>query len=524
MPMQLLDSNPTCKITICVAVTHGIQCVFRHASTCRLSHAAWGGAYWVNCWYAPYVTFIVCNGFALVFSVAAIVAVLIGPIILVCLDRLTWRKQIAILAIIHLTLSLVSLVIAFAAAGFVTASVNPPDLNCGNLKCKDGGVPCSAYSVRANGYAGYVINDGFAMEGLGIYNESWFHVNYTGGTRDRSILWPSQELVLDPVVARLNNDTFGSAQLNEIPGNDVVCRDYRYVTNNSYTEPWVGPVFGVLNDTHGRPINKTCLILLDTSFDQAAGYIDSPRRAFQHNPHTLWCSTNMSNIGLGWLPLTLYTGISLLGWLRPDTFNSTVKGMYSTNALEGVGYAYAGGTGVGGRLGCPNLPFNKSAPTFNAGRFGIAGLYMDALQLIPEDDNAWSGENGDANYNIPGDYTKCYEGKSSKFQPVFWYADMLGWDRSGVLFRPSKNGKRADNTICGESNFTPKRTNDHPLHGAKLYASLRYQCSSLSKGVLCDFGMDPPLAVSPDGTYLSKRNMPDLRNIVIFGSPPLQRR
>ena len=47
------------------------------------------GAYWVDCWYFWYVAYICCNGFALVFSVAAIVAVLIGPIILVCLDRLT---------------------------------------------------------------------------------------------------------------------------------------------------------------------------------------------------------------------------------------------------------------------------------------------------------------------------------------------------------------------------------------------------------------------------------------------------
>lgn len=95
------------------------------------------------------MAYICCNGFALVFSVAAIAAVLMGPIVLVCFKRPTWRKQIAILAIIHLTLSLLSLLGAFACADFVTASVNAPPFKCGNLKYEDDGVPCSAYTLEA---------------------------------------------------------------------------------------------------------------------------------------------------------------------------------------------------------------------------------------------------------------------------------------------------------------------------------------------------------------------------------------
>ena len=67
-----------------------------------------GAAYWADCWYPLFVAYVCCNGFALVFSVAAIMAVLVGPIILVCMDRPNWRLQIALLAIIHLAFSLAS--------------------------------------------------------------------------------------------------------------------------------------------------------------------------------------------------------------------------------------------------------------------------------------------------------------------------------------------------------------------------------------------------------------------------------
>ena len=196
------------------------------------------GAYWVDCWYFWYVAYICCNGFSLVFSVAAIAAVLMGPIVLVCLGRSTWRKRIAILAITHLALSLLSLVAAFASAGFVTASVNPPDLNCGNLKCKDGGVPCSAYTMRRsnNIYAQYN-NRTKAYYGVGTYNESSYTDALSHSLADFSKLGgvvsihnnSAYEFVLDPVVARLNNDAFGDAHTLEIPRNDVVCRDCRYI-------------------------------------------------------------------------------------------------------------------------------------------------------------------------------------------------------------------------------------------------------------------------------------------------------
>lgn len=112
------------------------------------------------------------------------------------------------------------------------------------------------------------------------------------------------------------------------------------------------------------------------------------------------------------------------------------------------------------------------------------------------------------------------EDQASNFSQVFKYADSLGWDRSGVLFRPSKSGEYRDPALCQDKPLKTSMLPSHrPLQGAKLYASLQFQCSSLSKGALCDFGVDPPLAVSPDGKYLNKKNMPDLPDVVIFGAP-----
>ena len=460
------------------------------------------------------MAYIVCNGFALVFSVAAIVAVLIGPIILVCMDQKTWRKQIAILAIIHLVLSLATFVAAFALTGFLTASVSAPLFNCGNLKCQEGGVPCSAYTLRRNGdiCARYNMTSD-AFEEVNIFNDSGNSCS-TGESRNQTR--PRYELLLDPVLAQLNNRTFGSNRSGETLGADVVCRDYRYLSNDSFLDG--RPIFGALTDTRGQPIKRTCLVLLDANFN--SNFQSDPQgsarlgwQAVRPNAHTLWCSTNMSSLGPGYLPLTLRTGLKLMASGAPDALLGTLyKDLAETSRGPDL-YAL----GEGGGLRCPTFSINTNISVGDLSRGPKAN--MTALPLISEGNNAWD-ENGDAGYDFLGDHVSCNsEEQSEKFNQVFWYADSLGWDRSGVLFRPSKNGEYVDPALCQDREYNASWTRYHPLQGAKLYASLQDQCSSLSRGVLCDYGVSPPLAVSPDGTYLSKRNMPDLPDVVIFGSP-----
>ena len=451
---------------------------------------------------------------------AAIAAVLVGPLILVCLDRKTWRKQIAILALIHSALSLASFVAAFAHTGFLTASVGAPAFNCGNLKCEEGGVPCSAYALQRNGsiYAHY--NGTISkFEEVGTYNASEGMRFRSGESNKQSRAL--YEIVLNSAIARLNNNTFWDASTGEILGNDVICRDYRYLASNSF--PDGRPVFKRMNDTRGQATNKTSLVLLDTNFDSAfTSKSEGPSRmawrSYKPNAHTLWCSTNTTNLGHGYLPLTLGTGLSLMASLAPDALLGTPYRDFSDISKAPESYALS-------EQRCPNFSISSvNAAGLPVGEFATPGwpgvpINLTALQLLLEDDNAW-GEKGDADYNFPGDNAFCNsEVQSEICDRVFWYADSLGWDRSGVLFKPSRNGDYVDPAMCLDRPYNISLSSTFPPRRAKLYASLRYQCSSLSKGVLCDFGVHPPLAVTPEGSYLSKKNMPDLPGVVIFGAP-----
>lgn len=83
--------------------------------------------YWLDCDYQAFVAYIYLNGFAMVFSTAAIAVVTFGPFLLMALSRASWRKQVVNVGLVHLLLSLLTLLAAFACAGFVVALVDPPD-------------------------------------------------------------------------------------------------------------------------------------------------------------------------------------------------------------------------------------------------------------------------------------------------------------------------------------------------------------------------------------------------------------
>ena len=160
------------------------------------------------------MAFIVLNGFALVFSVAALCAVTWGPFVLIWCKLSTWRTRVVNLGLVHLAISLASLLGAFACAGFVTASVGAPELTCGNLKCVEGGVPCYSFDVARA-----------ARPVLGIASRPW-------------------TFTLNPVLAKLINATFDKKSANAPPyggvpagvdvlGHDVMCHSYSHVARFS---------------------------------------------------------------------------------------------------------------------------------------------------------------------------------------------------------------------------------------------------------------------------------------------------
>ena len=243
-----------------------------------------------------------CNGFALVFSVAALCAVTWGSFVLIWRRKSTWRTRVVNLGLVHLAVSLASLLDAFACAGFVVASVGAPKLTCGNVKCTDGGVPCSSPFTTMRG-AKHVSSNGYA--------------------------WQPYTYILDPLLARLNNATFGDSKGRvahigiatgiDVSGQDVICHSYNLVAKFSdlgcktgdACVPVCATAFdgrhgdGVLDDADGKPVNSTCFVLLDANIFDG----DEPSLL---DPATFWCSVNGSGLGPGWLPLRIEAAQQLL--------------------------------------------------------------------------------------------------------------------------------------------------------------------------------------------------------------------
>ena len=226
--------------------------------------------YWGDCFYGWFVAYFVLNGFALVFSVAALCAVTWGPYVLMWCKLSTWRTRVVNLGLAHLAISLASLLGAFVCAGFVTASVGAPELNCGNLRCSEGGVPCSPFKYG---------------HGIGP-----FHNNY-----QPEVLWWPNGFTLDATLVKLNNATFGDLKGNNagitwgvVPQNEsVVCHSYAHIAKFSNPDnlarkacyprcatPFDGQRDGILNDAHDMPVNKSCLMLVDTNVFYGGGRLN----------------------------------------------------------------------------------------------------------------------------------------------------------------------------------------------------------------------------------------------------------
>ena len=350
--------------------------------------------YWADCFYPVFVAYFLLNGFALVFSVAALCAVTWGPFVLIWRRVSTWRTRVVNLGLAHLAVSLASLLGAFACAGFVAASVGAPEVSCGNLRCTEGGVPCSPFSVRSDGLL-YV----------GIYG------------------WVPSHYALDPV--RLNNATFADLKARSAPGGTpagaggvgqgVVCYSYSHVAALSDLVNMTGKACaprcasqydgqhgaGSLYDADGGPINTTCFVLADPN---AASLSFEPSL----NPYTYWCSLNGSGLGPGWLPLQWGAAAQLLETAGPgyfEDYNNTLD-VYNERVTND-GYAINGPQGQGASS-CPYVAGYDSLATSLMTQARKHGMYTRGVELLasaaPVTGLAGSCKPWDATPDITGIY------------------------------------------------------------------------------------------------------------------------
>ena len=105
---------------------------------------------------------------------------------------------------------------------------------------------------------------------------------------------------------------------------------------------------------------------------------------------------------------------------------------------------------------------------------------------------------------------------STSYNKSLRYALELGGTRSMTCARGLPFPWGTEPRECAMGARPDDRTTDAPLWRAALYASLRYQCSSVEGGVLCDYGVSPPLAVDASGQYLTRKAVADQRDWVVF--------
>ena len=431
--------------------------------------------YWATCDYPALTAYVCLNGFALVFALAAIVAVTYGPLVLIRRERpdTTWRPRVVNIGLFHLTLSLVTLLAAFACAGFVVALVGAPEPKCANVLCSEGGVPCSAFSV--------------SLTGVSI----------------KGTVFPYVQRTLSPEVAKLNNSTFGN------PAGPVFCQDYTYIArfqpfawqhphlilNQSGTacehcecpgmedarySVITNPCFGVFSmSTFGNAS------LSEKYHDDELG-TDLPKP----NAYAMWCTTGSQGlfapVAGGWLPIMLNRTAALLGVSAANlTSNGAVSG-----ACSSPGYT------VDRSSPCSGFPsFNSSAGS------NINGS-IPAVHMLHGVSNPWLHQALGSKGSINNSYLNPSDGAVQSV--VCPYALNMGWDGRGVLSCPKSDPASGVNYANCKVPDNSYNCSSWPLYPAYYYAALQYQCSSLVNGTLCDFGVSPPYAVDEDGNYLQR--------------------
>ena len=412
--------------------------------------------WWLDCVYPIFTAYVCLNGFALVFAVADICAVTFGPLLLIWRKDPSWRQQVVKVGLFHLGFSLASLLAAFAAAGFIAAGIGLPDPYCANVLCSEGGVRCSAFAYQN------------------------FQQIVPAGDRTLATT-PHLRRILSPAVVKLNNGsfTFGG-------DSDVTCQDYTYISNYSrIVELHPDTIIGGIQDASHGSVTNSCLILLSESvFGIATSnntYVDPSLdiKAPSPNPYAMWCTRDVVPVGLGWLPLKLQRAADWVGGLREQLNEKPIA--------SGQGYVY-----------------NSTASCPDQNVFSHADVMLKdsvpAFQLL-------KGVKSPLHDNYTDDtYPTFFTSNDTEVDAILrsavcQYALSMGWDARGVLSCP--------NTSMGIRSIGYPGDPLWPLGLAVYYPSLRYQCSGLINGTLCDYAGYPQspkaYAVDEDGNFLKRK-------------------
>ena len=432
---------------------------------------------WASCSYGVFTAFVVLNSAALAFSSAAIVAVVLGPWVLILQKREAWRRQAVQLGIFNAGVSLLALLAAYICAMLIRAAVGKPDPSCARLLCSAGGVPCSPYSVRFN--SGASIGTTAAQSSRNV-------VNLTS--------LADVELLLDSSLVSLNRQQLADGRSPEHWADTVVCHHYGLIVNNSLANgtdlrvPDVG--------TNGNTTINPCFVLLGSTAFQGP-FNDQDGHAFRPDTRTLWCSPNRDIIGPGWLPLTLNNASMLVG--------------SSANFLE-QGYAMTSAGLSGTAKVCP------SAKLLGSSRLVFMNLTLSQHVSVQAHDLL---QNVSFQSSVGCGAVLLYDPNFTQ------YLGILG-GLQALHFFCEGNGhcdKQLWDQIIGSFNTT--LPNNQPLHGAVPYEALRYRCSGSCNsteshgGVFCDHSVNPPLAVDLAGRYLSASGQASQDGVVFFTSQAL---
>lgn len=102
------------------------------------------------------------------------------------------------------------------------------------------------------------------------------------------------------------------------------------------------------------------------------------------------------------------------------------------------------------------------------------------------------------------------------------YVGSLGGPQALQLLCES-NGQ-FNGSLCDSAMNSTRSLNDWPLRGAVPYKALRIRCDKAENlqqtAILCDHGVDPPLAVDRNGKYLGRSDALFQDGVIFFGAPP----
>ena len=415
-------------------------------------------AYWVECGYIWFVLYIVFNGFAMVFSTAAIVAVTFGPFFLVRWQRESWRKDVVNVGLTHLSFSLLTLLAAFASAGFIVAVVKPPAYNCGYVKCGDGGYQCALNESQASGAWGFQ---------------------------------------LDPQVQKLNYAPTGVIGTSS----SLTCCNFNYISDGS--APWQG---FASDSQNGDSLAKgSCFVLvsMDYVLSNTSQKLDNSSITAARNGYTTWCINKAVSCSV---PINFQHAFDLYspldGNLKPPIDDTNAYHDY----LATYGSHYNFSTQGTNLPSCDVQP-ELAEKALSAVQSDGQKQFQDFAELLPT-----------SCISDVGSSTSPCTDKVSRYLRALRANDTDEVSRcqsytTSYYQIPSSVGPPSlDDLLLG----------CHMLWEWQNYADLRYNCQQHTDGqfpTLCDYGdhqdrFEHPLAIDVNGSYLTKKDL-------VSGSPTI---